>query len=503
MSWTLTRDGAVATLEYSNPPENRISFAALEALLGHLDGLAADEAVSVVILASGVAGVFAAGADRDDIARLAKGDAGPDRLALWARAGAAFEALPQPVIAVLDGRAVSGGCELALACTLRIGSPRASFAQGEILVGAMPGAGATARLPRIAGPGLAARMILGGAQVAAEDARAAGLLDDVVDDPRESARAYAAELAARPRAALVAAKAALVEGRDLPVAEAQRREQRRFLGLLAGRGANGVPRPSMDTESDYASRLRLDGRGFLVFGAGAGMGLAAARALAQAGARVACVDRDAALAKSAAEQTGGVALSGDVTDRADVERIIAEAATRIGPLRGLVDVVGVARLGPLADLNDVGWQEQFAVVVDHAFLAIQVAGPAIAAAGGGSITFVGSISGVARIDGQTAYGAAKAALHHLVATSGAELARSGVRVNAVAPGWVRTPRLEAAIEAERWARIDARIPRGSAATPDEIAGPLLFLASDLASYITGQVLVADGGLAGTLPGVER
>jgi NAD(P)-dependent dehydrogenase (short-subunit alcohol dehydrogenase family) len=256
------------------------------------------------------------------------------------------------------------------------------------------------------------------------------------------------------------------------------------------------------TEVDYLRRLRLDGRGYLVFGAGAGMGLESASALAQAGARVACVDRDAALAQAAADRFGGVALSGDMTLRADVERVVGEAAEAVGPLRGLVDIVGVAQLGPLADVDDHAWRRQFSVVVDHAFLALQVAGPHIAAAGGGSMTFVGSMSGVARVHDQVAYGAAKAALHHLVAGAGVEYAARGVRVNAIAPGWVKTPRLAAAIGSAAWERIAQRIPRGSPATPDEIAGPVLFLASDLASYITGQVLLADGGIVGALAGVE-
>jgi NAD(P)-dependent dehydrogenase (short-subunit alcohol dehydrogenase family) len=112
--------------------------------------------------------------------------------------------------------------------------------------------------------------------------------------------------------------------------------------------------------------------------------------------------------------------------------------------------------------------------------------------------FVGSMSGVGNVQGQVAYGAAKAALHHLVSGAARELAPSKVRVNAVAPGFVRTPRLVTMLGEEQWGAVDAIIPRGAAATPDEIAGPLLFLASDLASYITGQTLVIDGGLTGTV-----
>lgn len=263
-----------------------------------------------------------------------------------------------------------------------------------------------------------------------------------------------------------------------------------------------MPRAERSWSVDYLRRLRLDGRGFIVFGAGAGMGLESAVALAQAGARVACVDREPALAEAAAALVGGVALTGDVTVRKDVERLVAEATELIGPLRGLVDIVGVAQLGPLADVDDQAWRRQFSTVVDHAFLALQVAAPRIAAAGGGSMTFVGSMSGVARVRNQVAYGAAKAALHHLVAGAATEFASDGVRVNAVAPGWVKTPRLAAAIGPSAWDRIAQRIPRGAPATPDEIAGPVLFLASGLASYVTGQVLVADGGIVGAMTGVE-
>lgn len=238
--WTLTRDGAVATLTLANPPENRITFTALSALLDLLTSLDGDEGVSVVLLTSALDDVFSAGTERSEIGRLATGDAGPADLALWAQVGAALEALPQPVIAVIDGLASSGGCELTLSCTLRIGSHRARFAQGEILAGAMPGAGATVRLPRLVGPGVAARVILEGAVLSAEEAASLGLLDELVADDvdllsRANERARA--LAERPRAALVAAKAALIDGYGLSTVEAQRREQERFLHVLAQRRA--------------------------------------------------------------------------------------------------------------------------------------------------------------------------------------------------------------------------------------------------------------------------
>lgn len=249
----------------------------------------------------------------------------------------------------------------------------------------------------------------------------------------------------------------------------------------------------------YLDRLRLDGHGYVVLGAGAGIGRQTAHALSQAGAHVLCVDRDPQLADAVASEVGGASASGDITVRDDVERIFREARERVGPVRGIVDVVGVAYQQPLAETDDATWRLQFATVLDHAFLALQVGGAAIAEAGGGAMVFVGSMSGELRVENQTAYGTAKAALHHLVECAGSELAPSGVRVNAVAPSFVRTPRLVEMLGERQWERIDARIPRGSAAVPAEIAGPILFLCSDLASYVTGQVLAADGGMSHTLP----
>jgi NAD(P)-dependent dehydrogenase (short-subunit alcohol dehydrogenase family) len=263
---------------------------------------------------------------------------------------------------------------------------------------------------------------------------------------------------------------------------------------------NGPDAARLDAVPDYLARLRLDGRNFVVVGAGAGMGRQAAHALAQAGARVACVDQSAELADAvAAELDGAVGIAADVTVRAEVERAFAEAGERLGPLTGVVDVVGVATIGPLADLDDAAWDRQFDLVLRHAFLVLQVGAAALREAGGGTIAFVGSISGRRWVPDQAAYGAAKAALHHLVESMGGELAAAGIRVNAVAPGWVRTPRLVERLGEEAWGRIDATVPRGSAALPAEIAGPLLFLSGDLSSYVTGHVLVADGGLTAGAP----
>lgn len=257
-------------------------------------------------------------------------------------------------------------------------------------------------------------------------------------------------------------------------------------------------RPS-DAPTRYADLARLDARVFVVLGAGQGIGRETAHALSQAGARVACVDRDAELAERVATEVGGFALSGDVTARADVERIFAEASSIGGRVDGIVDIVGMNVGGPLMDVDDDAWERQLGIVLDHARLAVQVGGAAVAESGGGAIVFVGSIAGTVTTGlKHAAYGVAKAGLHQLVAYAGKELAPSGVRVNAVSPGVTLTPRSAAKFTPEQLDRLERLIPAGRPAQVPEIAAVILFLACDLSSYVTGQTIAVDGGLSGTL-----
>jgi NAD(P)-dependent dehydrogenase (short-subunit alcohol dehydrogenase family) len=252
---------------------------------------------------------------------------------------------------------------------------------------------------------------------------------------------------------------------------------------------------------NYLALLSLQGRGFVVLGAGQGIGEQVAHALAQAGARVFCVDSDRDRADKIARDVGGHPCVADVTQRADLERVFGEARERLGAVNGIVDIVGVARLKSLAEFSEQEWDWQFDIVLRHAFLTLQLGAAAVAATGGGSITFVGSLAGNRSVRQQVPYGTAKAALHHLVRSAAVELAEKNIRVNAVAPGFIRTPRLEQILAPDQWALVEQHIPMGRAAKPFEIAAPILFLASDLSSHVTGQILGVDGGLdsAAALP----
>lgn len=249
---------------------------------------------------------------------------------------------------------------------------------------------------------------------------------------------------------------------------------------------------------DYQGRLRLDGRRFLVIGAGQGIGRQTAHALAGAGARVACLDVDPDLASDIADEVGGVALAGDATRRDDVARVFEAAVGHLGGLDGVVDIIGMAQYASIVDLTDDEWDWHHDIVLRHAFLAMQHAGRAMADTGG-VMVFVASVSGITSAPRHAAYGAAKAGLMSLVRTGAVELGPHAIRVNAVAPGVVWTPRVSAFLGDEGHARNVDNTPLRRVAQPSDIAAAVLFLASDLAGYVTGQTLVVDGGVGAKFP----
>lgn len=254
--------------------------------------------------------------------------------------------------------------------------------------------------------------------------------------------------------------------------------------------------PDSNAVPAYASMLGLADRGFIVFGAGDGIGRQACHALSQAGARLVCVDLDAALAKRVADEVQGIPACADATLRLELDRVFAAADKAFGSrFSGIVDIVGMAHIGSLVSTDDETWARQFDIVLRHAYLTLQLAAPRLEARGGGTMIYVGSISGMVSVPSQAAYGTAKAALHHLVRCAAHELGPAGIRVNAIAPGVVRTPRLLKGLNEEFWERLSDLNPLRRVAIPAEIAAGILFLASDLSSYVTGNVLTLDGGIS--------
>ena len=214
MGWIVGNHGACGVVALAAPPGNDISLRLLGELESVLLEIARDEKIKLVVLTGDPPGSYLGHADLADIAAVRARQAGPDPFERWLLTPLVLEDIPQPVIAAIDGPARGGGSELALACTFRVGSTAASFTQHEVTRNAMPGAGATQRLPRIIGPSRAARVLMTGETIEASEALRLGLLDHIVSDGDflQSVLEWAEPIARHERSALTAIKRALVNG---------------------------------------------------------------------------------------------------------------------------------------------------------------------------------------------------------------------------------------------------------------------------------------------------
>ncbi|WP_084397132.1 enoyl-CoA hydratase/isomerase family protein [Henriciella aquimarina] len=180
-AWTIEIEGNVGIVTFCRPPRNFMSFEALGALSDILNDFASRKDVSVIILASSLEKYFVSHADLEDLERVVSGDPVVGERSAWRTTPTLIEAIPQPVIAAVNGQAWGGGTELSLACSLRVASPNATFGLPEIAVGMVPGAGGTQRLPRLIGSGRALELILSGRKVGAEEALRIGLVNAVLN----------------------------------------------------------------------------------------------------------------------------------------------------------------------------------------------------------------------------------------------------------------------------------------------------------------------------------
>jgi enoyl-CoA hydratase len=237
--WTLERRGPVAVATFGRPPRNFMSFAAMGELEQIVVEVSQDHEVHVLVLTGGVPGYFVAHADLDDLARLGRGEPAEGDPLSWSRTFDLLARMPQPVVAAVNGQAWGGGCELAMACTLRVAAASAHFAQPEVAVGIIPGAGGTQRLPRLVGPGRAAELILSGRVVPSDEALRIGLVEAVLADEGfvDAVVEWVQPIATKPRTAVAAAKRAMVEGNELPLGEGLVVEGRLFLECQGGTDA--------------------------------------------------------------------------------------------------------------------------------------------------------------------------------------------------------------------------------------------------------------------------
>ena len=242
----------------------------------------------------------------------------------------------------------------------------------------------------------------------------------------------------------------------------------------------------------------------LVTGAANGIGLATAQVFCRSGYRVVFADLNGAQASEAVAKANegtsenAYAIAADVTDSESVDRMIGATLDRFGQLDVLVNNAGVPVAHRSSEITDREWSEAIDVNLSGSLRCARAAYASLCASGSAAIVNVSSETAFVGMPGRAAYTSAKAGLIGLTRVLAVEWAPEPIRVNAVAPGYVRTAGFERRMVGERQAdlaRLEALVPLGRLCRPDEVALAIRFLASADASYITGQTLVVDGGVS--------
>lgn len=240
----------------------------------------------------------------------------------------------------------------------------------------------------------------------------------------------------------------------------------------------------------------LEGRTALVTGGSRGIGLAIGHALAAAGARVALLARNgeqAAEAAGALTGTGHAGFSCDVSDAESVQSTVQAVESQIGDVAILVNNAGITRDGLLVRMKDEDWDEVIDINLKGAFLLTRAVAKGMMRRRDGVILNITSVVGLMGNAGQANYAASKAGMLGLTMSVARELAPRGVRVNAIAPGYITTDMTAGMTEVQKQA-LQGQIPLGRLGSPEDIAHAVRFLAGPGATYITGQVLTVDGGM---------
>jgi len=251
--------------------------------------------------------------------------------------------------------------------------------------------------------------------------------------------------------------------------------------------------------------MRLKDRVVIITGAGAGIGRASSLLFAREGARVACADLDAA----SAEETAGLAraaggdagaFQGDASASEDVLRLVEAASARWGRLDAFFANAGIVPAGTVTECSEEEWDRTMAVNARSVYLACRHAIPVMRRTGGGSIVCTSSVAGLVGVRNRAAYSASKMAVVGLVKSVALDYIQEGIRINAICPGTVDTPSLQARLRGAgdydaALREFIARQPMGRLGRAEEIALLALYLASDESGYVTGTCITIDGGLS--------
>lgn len=252
----------------------------------------------------------------------------------------------------------------------------------------------------------------------------------------------------------------------------------------------------------HSDLFSLAGRSALVTGAGSGIGQRLAAGLAEYGADVSCLDlpgqaagMEATVARVSDLGQRGISLAADVTDPDAVQGAVERHVTEFGGIDIAVNCAGVNHASPAEDLDPAQWRRVLDVNLSGVFYCCQAQARQMLTSGGGAIVNIASMSATIVNRGlfQAHYNSSKAGVKHLTSTLALEWATRGVRVNSISPGYIMTPMISGPEWADKVGRFADETPMARLGTPDDLVGPLVFLVSSAAAYVTGVNLLVEGG----------